>query len=63
MLVYTKPVDFFFARSDWLLKLGISCTIHWFAKHNGRAREQSPFQPSFDQIRFIFYRWLFTGIY
>ena len=27
------------ASSDWLLKLGISCTIHWFAKHNGRVRE------------------------
>ena len=29
-----------FARSDWLLELWISCTIHWFAKHNaGHARE------------------------
>ena len=27
------------SHSDWLLKLGISCTIHWSAKHNGRARE------------------------
>ena len=23
---------FIFTHSDWLLKLGISCDIHWFAK-------------------------------
>ena len=44
-----------FACSDWLLKLGISCTIHWFAKHNGRARVitfPAEFWP--DKIHFFF---------
>ena len=27
-----------FARPYWLLKLGISCDIYWFAKQNERAR-------------------------
>ena len=27
------------SQSCLLFKLGISCTIHWFAKHNGRAHE------------------------
>ena len=32
------------------------CKTEW------RAWEKSPFLPSFDQIKFIFYRWLFTGL-
>ena len=41
---------------------GYSLDIHWFAKHKERALESPPFQSNFEQIKFIFCRWLFTGL-
>ena len=32
--IYQTSKYLVFMHSDWLLKLEISCDIHWFAKHN-----------------------------
>ena len=53
--IYQTSEYSFSHSSNWLLKLRIPCDIHWFAKQNGCAHEQSPFQPSFDQMKFVFY--------
>ena len=52
----------FFARSDWLLKLGISCSIYCFAKHNGRAREVT-FPAEFRRDKKIFFFNLLMAIH
>ena len=44
----------------------MSCGIHWFEKQDGRMREYSPFQPSFDQIvqcLFLFFVCLFVYLF
>ena len=61
-LVYTKTINIRF-RALWLatqardiLHYPLVCKTQWT-----RARVIT-FQPSFKQIKFIFYRWLFTGL-
>ena len=43
-----------FQTREVRLEVQNSCGFcYWFAKHNGRAREKSPFRLSFDRIKFI----------
>ena len=47
--------------NEYLLKLGISCTIHWFAKQNGHMRVIT-FPAYFWPGKFISCHWLFTSV-
>ena len=64
ILVYTNPVNIHFRMpSDWLLKLGISCDIHWFAKHSGRVHMSNHLSSRVLTNKITFFcPWLFTGL-